>query len=372
MSATNGTLSVVIAAGGTGGHIYPGIALAEALIAARPNVEVSFIGTPRGLESRLIPEAGFPLDTVDMVPFSGADRIRAPLALVRSTAQARRILRDRGAQVVAGMGGYPSLPAIMAAATLRLPRLIHESGATLGRANMLAARLAPNIALAFPHLEEALPGKAEVRVVGMPLRREVAATDLHVLRPTARAHFHLREGTRFIVMFGGSQGAVTLNRLAIDLSSRWKDRDDITILIKTGSKHLDQVRSALEEIANPRTIATDFIDRMDLAYAAADLVVCRAGAGTVAEVAIAGLPAVFVPYPHAPGDHQRLNAAELVRVGAAVVVSDEQAVATNTGPIVESILDDPGRLEAMSSAALSTARPRAAEDLAAWLLEVAC
>lgn len=371
MSTRNEVLSVVIAAGGTGGHIYPGIALAEALLAARPDASVSFIGTPRGLESRLIPAAGFPLDTVDMVPFSGTDRMRAPFALVRSTAQARKILRRRRARVVAGMGGYPSLPAILAAATLRLPRLIHESGATLGRANLLATHLVPNIALAFPHLKDALPSGADVRVVGMPLRREVSGADLFDLRPIARQEWGLSETTRFILMFGGSQGAATLNRLAVGLSARWKQRDDIMILIKTGPKQLEQVRSELDEVGRPSTVATDFIDRMDLAYAAADFVVCRAGAGTVAEVAIAGLPALFVPYPHAPGDHQRMNAAELVHAGAAEVVPDEDATADRVGPVIESILAEEGRLETMASAARAAARPHAAEDLANWLIEVA-
>lgn len=370
MSTNEAPLSVVIAAGGTGGHIYPGIALAEALVAARPDADVTFLGTPRGLESRLIPAAGFPLDTVDMVPFSGSDRLRAPFALIRSTLQARRILRRRRATVVVGMGGYPSLPAISAAAALRLPRLIHESGATLGRANLLAARLVPNIALAFPHLEGALPAKAHVRVVGMPLRHEVSQADFSGLRATARERWGLAGTMRFVLMFGGSQGAATLNRLAIDLSMRWRERDDITIMIKTGPKHQDEVRDALKDVGTS-TIVTDFIDRMDLAYAAADLVVCRAGAGTVAEVAIAGLPAIFVPYPHAPGDHQTMNAAELVQAGAAMVVADDEASGAKVGPMIESIFEEEGRLEAMASAALEAARPRAAEDLASWVLEVA-
>ena len=364
--------SIVIAAGGTGGHIYPGLAVAEALRRSEPQARICFVGTRRGLEGSLVPAAGFPLHFVDMVPFAGRDAVRLPLALARSTAQARRILHRERADVAVGMGAYVGIPLIVAARLTRVPSLIHESGAVPGRANLWAARLTGNVATAFAEAALAFPRSTDVRTVGMPLGAELDSFDRTSLRAKARAAHGLDDTTLLVLVNGGSQGAASLNRLAVGLAERWTDRGDVRILLKTGRRDYDQTAAALRSGGGARLVElTPFIDRMDLAYAAADIAVCRPGAGTVAELAVVGLPAVLVPYPHAPFDHQARNASALVAAGAAILVRDHEAIPAVVGPQLESILDDRGRLDAMRSGLQELAHPRAAEATAAWALELA-
>lgn len=367
--------SVVIAAGGTGGHIFPGLALAGALRRAAPGARVSFVGTPRGLERTLIPDAGYELRMVDMLPASRALGLRLallPAALARSTVQAWRILRAEHASVAVSMGAYAGLPLILAARAAGIPSLIHESGAVPGRANRLAAHLTRNVAVAFEETAHLFSCTSGARVVGMPLDPQVAHVDRAALRMEARTSLDLPADGFVVLVNGGSQGAARLNEAAIGLAARWRDRSDVRVLVKAGRESFDAVREALARAGAERTgRCVAFFERMDHAYAAADLAVCRAGAGTVAELAAAGLPAILVPYPHAPGDHQARNAGPLVRAGAAFMTRDPEATAENLGPMVEELLANPSRLTSMGEAARATARPDAAENLAAWVLALA-
>jgi len=364
--------SVVIAAGGTGGHIFPGLALADAVRRLEPVARISFVGTARGLEGTLVPKAGYPLHLVGMVPFSGRGRLSAPVALVRAAWQARRILRRQHAGVAVGMGGYASIPLIAGARLAAVPSLIHESGAIPGRANLLAARLTPNVALAFESARSSFPHPSRPRTVGMPLGPRITTFDRERLRDEARSAFSLPPGAATLLVLGGSQGAATLNRAAVGLARRWRGRRDRHIVLKTGAAQLAEVTDELDRDGCGNLVTcTSFIDRMDLAYAAADLAVCRAGAGTVAELAATGLPAVLVPYPHAPHDHQAVNAGTLVEPGAALLVRDHEATPERLGPLVDGLLDDPGALAAMGAAARGAAHPHAAEKLAAWVIELA-
>ena len=363
----------MIAAGGTGGHIYPGVALADALKRKEPAATISFVGTMKGLEKTLIPDAGYRLDFIDVKPFQrelSLAPLAAGLSLLRATGQARRLIA--GADAVAGMGGYPTLPTIAAARWSRIPSVIHESGATAGLANRVAARFTPNIALAFPEAAAGFPRRAEPKVVGMPLREDVATFDRSRLRALARSEYGIPEGTVAVLVMGGSLGALTLNRVALELAERWRDRDDVRIILKAGRDHFDSARAALEASGGIR-VATPygFIDQIGTAYAAADLALVRAGAGTVAELPVVGLPAVLIPYPHAPGDHQTLNAQPLMKAGAGVIIADHEANADRIGPVIEELLADPERLHAMSRAATTLARPHAADELADWMLELA-
>ena len=363
--------TVVIAAGGTGGHIYPGLALADAVRRADPAASIVFVGTPRGLEGRLIPDAGYELRLVDMVPFNGRDRFLAPFAFVRATWQCRRLLRGEQASVAVGMGGYAGIPLVAAARTAGVPSLIHESGAVAGRANRIAARFTGNVALAFDEAASSLPGRSH-RVVGMPLAGAITSFERDALRGEARAAFGLDGSTAMVLVVGGSQGSVRLNGLAVALAERWRARDDVRIVVKTGRDHLDTVRTAVERAGVGHLVhATHYLDRIDHAYAAADVGIFRAGAATVAELAIVGLPSVLVPYPYAPDDHQALNAGVLVAAGAAVMVRDNEAGAERVGPVIEGWLADRDALAGMGTAARTLARPHAADDLAAWALELA-
>jgi UDP-N-acetylglucosamine--N-acetylmuramyl-(pentapeptide) pyrophosphoryl-undecaprenol N-acetylglucosamine transferase len=363
--------NVVIAAGGTGGHIYPGLALAEALRATDGDVRLSFTGTARGLEGDLVPGAGYELDLYDMVQFAGTGWRKAavPAALVRATRQARRILRRRRADVAVSMGGYSGIPLIIAARLSGIPSLVHEPGAVPGKANRLAARFTDNVATSFP--DTPFPGKT-VREVGYPLRRSITEFDRDSLRPQARAAFGLDDRTVMILVNGGSQGARSLNELALGLAERWAERDDIRIVLKAGARNHDETEVALRaNRGRARVDLVRYLDRMDHAYAAADLTICRAGAGTVTELALVELPAILVPFPYDEHDEQVHNAGPLVRTGGALLVRDHEATAAVVGPLVDERLADRSMLDAMRQGMKANARPHAAADLAAWTIELA-
>ncbi|MFF7699494.1 UDP-N-acetylglucosamine--N-acetylmuramyl-(pentapeptide) pyrophosphoryl-undecaprenol N-acetylglucosamine transferase [Streptomyces lydicus] len=368
-------LSVVIGAGGTGGHIYPGLALADALRRAAPDAVISFVGTARGLETRLIPQAGYRLHTVDMIPFDpslGARRYLLPAALLRSGAQCRAILREQGAQVAVGMGGYPSAPVIVGARLAGLPSLVHESNAVPGRANKFAARLTPHLALAFDRSRAHLTGGERAETVGMPLVGPLAQLDRAALRPAARRALGVPDGARLVLFNGGSLGAARLTEAAVGLAGCHRARPDLRLLIKTGPAALEETRARLAANGGAAVAeAVPYLDRMDLAYAAADLVVCRAGSATVAELATIGMPAVLVPYPHAPGDHQTHNARVLSDAGAALLLPDAETSAQRLDALITPLLADPGRLAAMAQAADPGTHARAADLLAAKALALA-
>ncbi|MFD0424430.1 undecaprenyldiphospho-muramoylpentapeptide beta-N-acetylglucosaminyltransferase [Streptomyces parvus] len=369
-------LSVVIGAGGTGGHIYPGLALAEALRRADPDAVISFIGTERGLETTLIPAAGYRLHTVDMIPFDpalGAKRFLLPAALLRSGAQARSVLRAQKAQVVVGMGGYPSAPAIVGAKMAGLPSVIHESNAVPGRANQFAARLTEHITVAFDGSRAHLSGGARARTVGMPIAASLAALDRPALREEARRAFGIPEGARVVLVNGGSLGAARLTAAAVGLAARWRGREDVHLLIKTGPAALAETRHKLIDagVGPVAAQAVPYLDRMDLAYAVADLVVCRAGSATIAELATTGVPAVLVPYPYAPGDHQTHNARVLSDAGAAYLVPDAETTADRLAALIDPLLADPARLAVMGRAADPGHHARAADLLAETVIHLA-
>ncbi len=362
--------SILIAAGGTGGHIFPGLALAAALQRQEPSARIAFVGTPRGLEGRIIPDAGYPLHLLDMVPFAGARRALVPAAFTRATWQARKLLRSEGAAVAVGMGGYASIPLVAGARLAGVPSLVHESGAIPGRANLLAARFTTNVALAFERAAASFRGAT--RVVGMPLSADIEHFDRDAVRSEARASFGLSDDAEVVLVVGGSQGATTLNRAAVRLAALWRDRPRRRILLKTGVTDLAGIQADLAAAGASDVVhAVSFFERMAYAYAAADLAVTRAGAGTVSELGATGLPAVLVPYPYAPHDHQAVNASVLVDVGAAVMVRNPEATADNLAPLLEELFADPDRRARMGKAGRSVSRPHAADDLASWVLELA-
>ncbi|GAA0476718.1 undecaprenyldiphospho-muramoylpentapeptide beta-N-acetylglucosaminyltransferase [Streptomyces stramineus] len=371
---------MVVGAGGTGGHIYPGLAVADALRRAVPDAVISFIGTERGLETRLIPEAGYRLHTVDMIPFDpslGSRRFLLPADLLRSGMQARRVIEEQGAQVVVGMGGYPSAPAVLGARLAGRPSLVHESNAVPGRANRFATALTPHVALAFERSREHLAARAGARAetVGMPLAGAVAELDplsRAALRQEARRSFGVPEGARVVLFNGGSLGAARLTEAAQQLAERWRGRPDVHLVIKTGPAALGAVRARLSAGGCDRVAtAVGYLDRMDLAYAAADVVVCRAGSATVAELATVRMPAVLVPYPHAPHDHQTHNARVLSDPGAGLLLPDEQTTGDRLAGLLEPLLAEPARLAAMSAAADPGTHARAADLMASWVLRLA-
>ncbi|MGW8379663.1 UDP-N-acetylglucosamine--N-acetylmuramyl-(pentapeptide) pyrophosphoryl-undecaprenol N-acetylglucosamine transferase [Streptomyces sp. ODS28] len=365
----------MIGAGGTGGHIYPGLALAEALRRLDPEAVISFAGTERGLETRLIPEAGYRLHTTGMIPFDpgiGARRYLLPAALLRAGAQAAAVLRAQHAQIAVGMGGYPSAPVVLGARMAGLPSLVHESNAVPGRANRFAARLTPHVALAFDRARAHLPRGERAETVGMPVSGALSAFDREALRPAARRAYGVPPGARLIVVNGGSLGAARLTEAALALAERWRPRTDVRLLIKTGPAALEETRARLAASGCGHIAqAVPYLDRMDLAYAAADLMVCRAGSATVAELAVTGVPALLVPYPHAPGDHQTHNAHVLRDAGAGLLLPDAEATGERLAGLLGPLLAEPARLAAMTGAADPGSHARAAELLARRVLDLA-
>lgn len=363
--------SIVIAAGGTGGHIYPGLALAEAIRQASPDARLTFVGTARGMEGELIPPAGHELRLYTMAQFNnqGWRKALVPAALARGTGQARRILRQVGADVAVSMGGYSGVPLVLGARWAGVPAIVFEPGSVPGQANRLAARFSRNIATAFPTTR--FPGRT-IRYTGYPLRPEMLAFDRDELRHEARAAYGLAEGTTMVLVVGASQGSLSLNRLALGLAARWADRDDIRIVLKTGARTHDEVVASLQTNPGRHLVsAVRYIDRMDHAYAAADLAICRAGAGTVTELAVVGLPSVLVPLPNHEHDEQGHNAQLLVDAGGALMVRDGDASAGVVGPLIEGRMTDPPDLERMRKALGAVAQPHAARDLAEWALDLA-
>jgi UDP-N-acetylglucosamine--N-acetylmuramyl-(pentapeptide) pyrophosphoryl-undecaprenol N-acetylglucosamine transferase len=355
---------VLIAGGGTAGHVFPGLALAARLAAEAH--EVRFVGTPNGQEARLVPAAGYPFEQVRARPFERKVSIRAlaaPLAAVRSVDHARPLVA--WADVVVGMGGYVCVPVALAALRSRRPLVLHEQNAVPGLANRTLARPARTVALAFAEARRAFPRRVRAVVTGNPVRASVLEVRSRraELAAEARRELELAEGRRTVVVFGGSQGALHVNRAAVEAIRRLV-RDDVQFLLLTGPAHETAVRSALGGGEAPRVRIRGFLERMELAYAVADLVVARSGATTVAELAVCGIPSVLVPYPYATGRHQEANARALQRAGGASVLLDDELDGTVLAERISWMLEDGERLARMGERARRWSRPDAADALA--------
>jgi len=348
-------LKCVIAAGGTAGHVLPALAVAEAL--QERGVRVSFAGSPDRVEARLVPEAGYELDTFRS---SGLPR-RAGVGLARALATAAgapaaclRILRRRRPDVVLGGGGYVSGPMVLAAALRRTPAALLEADAHLGLANRLAAPLAKRVFLAL-----AIEGRngPQYRITGRPVPRRSRAMP----GADARRLFDLPEKGPVLLVLGGSQGALRLNELAVE---RWGEEGP-AVLHLSGERDYEALRGRVSRLDY---CLLPFTDEIGAAYGAADLALARAG-GSVWELAAAGLPAVLVPYPHATADHQTKNARHFEAAGGAVVVPESEL--ERAPAVVEGLLADAARRERMRRAMLKIARPRAADEIAEELVELA-
>ncbi|GAA3077425.1 undecaprenyldiphospho-muramoylpentapeptide beta-N-acetylglucosaminyltransferase [Pseudonocardia yunnanensis] len=351
--------SVVVAGGGTAGHIEPALALADAVRRLRPDARITALGTERGLDTALIPARGYPLELIPPVPMPrkpSTDLLRLPVRVRDAVMRVRDVLDRVEADVVVGFGGYVALPAYLGARG-RVPVVVHEANARAGLANKVGARFAELVAVAVPG--SGLPGE---QVVGMPLRRSITGLDRVSLRAQARHFFGLPPHGPVLLVFGGSQGARTLNdAVAAALPSLL--RAGIAVLHAHG-------RNGTAAPPARGYVATPYIERMDLAYAAADAVLGRCGMTTVAEVTAVGLPAVYVPLPHGNGE-QALNAAPVVAAGGGVLVDDAELTGERATAELVPLLTDPPRLAAMSRAARSSGHADAADRLAHMVLGIA-
>lgn len=367
MSAPSaGGPSVLVVGGGTAGHIEPALAVGEAVVGLDPTARVCAVGTPRGLETELVPRRGFPLELVDPVPLPrsvNGDLLRLPARLLRAVRGARDVLRRADADVVVGFGGYACVPMYVAAAMTRgrVPIIVHEANSRAGIANKLGARFA------VATLAAVSGSGLNAQVVGNPVRRAVATLDRAGLRAEARAAFGLDPDAPTVLVVGGSQGARSINSAMAGVAQEFS-RAGVGVLHAVGPKNVGEVVAVAGGGASYVTVP--YLDRMDLAYAAADLILCRSGAITVAEVSAVGLPAVFVPLPHGNGE-QALNARDLVAAGAGLLVDDSALTPEYLRSTVLPLALDRDRLETMAAAAVSGGSRDSAEVVARVALDAA-
>lgn len=360
-------LRILFTGGGTGGHVYPGLAVAEQLRRLVPEAEIRFVGTRRGIEATLVPKAGWPFTAVSASGFRGLGavaRLRFLLNFALGAVGSLGLLLRWRPNVVLGTGGYVSAPVITAASLLGIECAVQEQNAIPGSVNRLVGRRARRAYLGFAGAARWFPAGRCV-ATGNPVRAAMAAG--------AEAQAPRRSGPdAHVLVFGGSGGAATLNRAVVQAAAGWSAQPGLTVLAQTGPREFAAVRDAVAAAAPAGgVVVVPYIDDMAAELARADLVVCRAGAMTLAELHCLGRPAVLVPFPHATDDHQTRNARDCEQAGAAVVVPDAECDGPRLEALVAGLLAEPGRLEAMAAAARSLGRPQAAAVIAADLLALA-
>ncbi len=351
-------MRAILAGGGTGGHVIPALAIANELKKSY-GAEVLFIGTARGIENRLVPAAGYPLQLVRVGALKNVSlmtRAKTAFDLPRAVWDAGRMLNEFAPDVVIGVGGYASGPAMLAAVVKHIPTLAFEPNVVPGFANRVVARFVSGAAV---HFEETAKYFRHAEVTGVPVRQ---------------AFFEIppkRSSVPTLLVFGGSQGAHAINEAMIRcLPELQRQAPGTHIIHQTGERDYNDALAAYKNLGESAEVSK-FIEDMPAAFARADLVVCRSGASTVAEITAAGKPAIFVPFPRAADDHQRVNAEALAREGAAVVVEESKLEGVWLAETIAALLGDSQRLHAMSDAARSLAHPQAACDIAAMAARVA-
>ncbi len=366
-------MRLVIAGGGTGGHLFPGIAVAEEFLAWEKGNEVMFIGTEKGIEARVLPRLGFRLECIAAAGIRGKGlrtRIKGVAMLLLGYMQAWRIMQKFRPDRVLGVGGYASGPVVLAAAGMGIRRFIHEQNAIPGFTNKALARFVERIFISLAESERFFAG-GKVLLTGNPVRKEILAEVLNGANPAARVTTvaeRVARGNFRLLVFGGSAGAHSINQAfvaALPLLSPFRDR--LAITHQTGENDLAEVREAYQREGYDAEVLP-FIDNMAEAYRRADLVVCRAGATTVAEVTACGKPCIFIPFPFAVDDHQRLNAEALVREGAGFMILDRELTGESLARLLGELIEDPARIEEAGRRAKGLARLDAAHMIVAEMV----
>lgn len=360
-------LHVLLAGGGTAGHVEPALSTADALKELTATLgfdcEVTMLGTADGLEARLVPERGFDLELIPRVALPrrpSIDILTLGPRLRTCVKQTEEILTKRSIDVVVGFGGYVSVPAYLAARKANIPVVVHEANVRPGYANKLGARITTHVATGLPGTK--LP---HARLTGMPLRTSISSLDRAAVREQARAHFGL-DDRPVVLAFGGSLGAARITGAILGAQGAF-GQAGLQVLLVAGARGIDQARAQADTSV---VTVVEYIDRMDLAYSVADLVVARSGAMTCAEVAAVGIPSVLVPLPIGNGE-QKWNAESLTAAGAALVIADDEFNATVVRQRVVPLMSDLSRLESMGRAAKSLGRNDADRVFAQFIVDVA-
>lgn len=386
-------MKVLIAGGGTGGHVYPGIAVARTIIKRYPDAAVQFVGTTRGIEVDLVPRAGFKLDVLPVLPFPrrlSLSLLKAGLTAVRSLGTAVSLVRSFGPDVVVGTGGYVSGPIVLAAGVLRIPTLVQEQNAYPGVTTRLLSRIASRVALGYEEAAAHLAGGARTVVTGNPIREEILLQDRH----SGARRLGLDPSRNTVLVFGASQGARSINRSMCEALPRFWEHPELQVLFVTGAKGFDETANTVEgtygvrpasERISPEGAANGvsaertyrnvrllpYLYDMPSALAASDLVISRAGAISLSEITARGLPAILVPYPYAAENHQEHNARVLERAGAAVVLLDSEVNGGILADTTLGLLGDSSRLASMAANSRRLGRPDAALRVTEMVLELA-
>ena len=360
---------ILMVGGGTGGHVYPAIAIADAVQRLRPNAQIVFAGTQDRLEARAVPEAGYalhPITAQGLQRQATASNLLMPIRMAQGFLQSWRLVGAIEPDVAVGTGGYVAAPVLLAAWLRGRPLLVQEQNAYAGLTNRALSRLASRIHLAFPEAQDWVPAQRAV-VSGNPTRRALREADPDS-RQEARATFDLPDDARVVLVMGGSLGSAAINGAVEHNLETLLRGDDVHVVWQTGERYRNAIVNEIDE--TPRLRIVEYIDRMSAAYAAADLVVCRAGALTCSELMVTGTPAVLVPSPNVTADHQTKNAQSMDRAGAAVLLPEPE-LDERLDAVVPDLLGDPERLGQMADAAREQARPDAAETIARDVLTLA-
>lgn len=361
---------VVLSGGGTAGHINPALALAEVL--RDRGCQVEYAGTPQGVEARLVPNAGVPFTAFEASGFNRTHPttiVKGILKIAKSTQEAKRWFQQIKPDVVVGFGGYVSIPVARAALSLGIPVIIHEQNSVMGMANKYLARKAQAVCLTYEHSASAVRDKSKIRLTGNPVRASV----LKASREAGREMFGMLEGESMLLVFGGSLGARHINEAIAAMKDELLARNGLHVVHITGPKEFDRVSAslALTPDQQKRWHVLGYQDRMGENLAAADVIVSRAGATSLAEISALAIPALLVPYPHATEDHQTTNAQAYVAAGCAYMMPDADLMGEEFKQKVRSLLDDPAVRASMTEAARAQKTADAASILADVVMEAA-
>ncbi len=364
-------LRLIVSGGGTGGHIFPAISIAQAVKAADPDAEILFVGAEGRMEMEKVPAAGF---KIVGLPVVGIQRkltlknLSVPFKFIKSFRIARRIIKDFKPDVVVGVGGYASGPTLYAASRMGVPTLIQEQNSYAGVTNKLLARRAKKICVAYSGMEKFFP-KDKIQLTGNPVRADLSKDKIDSLRKEAQEFFSLDPSKPTILVLGGSLGARTINA-SIAANIDKLAQGNVQMLWQTGKGYIVDAQRVLTSFSTPNVKAFDFIYRMDLAFAAADLVVSRAGAGTISELCLVGKPCILVPSPNVAEDHQTKNAMALVAHDAAIMVADAEAV-EKLVTVSMNLVRNSERLHTLASNVLALALTNSAETIANEVFKIA-
>ncbi|PTL77772.1 undecaprenyldiphospho-muramoylpentapeptide beta-N-acetylglucosaminyltransferase [Vitiosangium sp. GDMCC 1.1324] len=358
-------MKVLIAGGGTGGHLYPGIALAEEVVTRHHANQVVFVGTERGLEARVVPQSGYPLETIRAQGLKGKGLwgfIRGLLALPMAFIESFRILARQKPDVVVGVGGYASGPVVLAAVLMGIPTAVQEQNALPGLTNKVLGRFVSVVFTAFEEAASFFPSR-KVLLVGNPIRRKLMENFLR--SRVAHEKFSL-------LVFGGSLGARGINQRMIDALDHLQDiKDQLHIVHQTGKKDLETVRQGYESKGfTAQAQVVEFIEDMSDAYARAELVICRAGATTLSELTVAKKASILIPFPFATDNHQEVNAQALVKAGAALMFRESELTGEKLASEIRRLKDDPEKRRQMEKKAGLLGRPEASKELADVLVDL--